>query len=482
MIINKKELVSTNDKREDCLRIIEAGMSAANPALFMHLYLSHDKIKPSNGNGGNGNDIIHLDKYSEIHTVAFGKAADTMTSAVNTILKDRLTSGIIIMPKHIKSASKSKKFRIFNAKHPTPDKTSVKAAKETIKFLQARRDGELVIFLISGGGSSLLALPKDVTLGEKIHVTNLLLKSGATIQEFNCVRKCLSKVKGGKLARYLKCDGVGLLMSDVQGRDDLSSIASGPTISTNHIKEHTQYQDALDILTKYNLVKKVGDVVINVLYKNAQLPTTNKTSKSVTQTQDTTVSAKSICNPQTHTNRMIGNYIIAKNSDCTNKMIETAKSLGYSISDMSPIQVVGDIKEAADVIYRAIPQNKHNCLVFGGETTVKILGNGKGGRNQELVLRLLKKSQNTKYNQKRLNVTFASVGTDGIDGNSIYAGAISDNEYVDLNLINTAIKNSDSSGFFEKRRKNKDGKIIPPSLIRTGPTHTNLTDIGVILT
>ncbi len=113
-----------------------------------------------------------------------------------------------------------------------------------MKFLQNKRSDELVIFLVSGGGSSLLALPDGITLDDKIHVTNFLLKSGATIQEVNCVRKHLSKIKGGKLVENMKCQGVSLVMSDVEG-DDLSSIASGTTYM-----DDTTFSDALDILDK----------------------------------------------------------------------------------------------------------------------------------------------------------------------------------------------------------------------------------------
>lgn len=488
-IANREELIASDSRREDCLRIIESGMNAANPASFVSAYLKYDVICTSDKNV-----ITNLDKYSTIHTVAFGKASDTMTQAANSILKDRLTSGIIILPKGVKSVIKGKKFRIFNARHPIPDQTSVKAAKESIKFLQARRDCELVIFLISGGGSSLCALPDGVTLGEKIHVTNLLLKSGATIQEMNLVRKCLSGVKGGKLAKYLKCDGIGLLMSDVQTdsddkNDEISNIASGPTVTSNVIKndmksydnENKQYQDALNILEKYKLTKKSGHTVIDILRQKAQHK--NKWPTDANASQNTTT-VKHTDDSQKYNNHMIGNYIVARNSDCINKMIETGKKLGYSVADVSPIHISGDIKKAADIIYAAILQNENKCIIFGGESTVKVLGDGKGGRNQELVLRLLKKTQKIKYydQKKKCNIIIASAGTDGVDGNSIYAGAMTCNDQTDIDSINDAIKKSDSCGFFEKRRKNKNGGVIPPSHIRTGPTHTNLMDIGLILT
>ena len=165
---------------------------------------------------------INLSKYANIYSVAFGKAGDSMTRSLNSIIS--IKSGIIVIPKGSKAKIKGKKFQIFNSSHPKPDKTSVKAAKEVMKFVENKKNNELIIFLVSGGGSSLLTMPDGITLNDKIHVTELLLKSGATIQEFNCIRKHLSKIKGGKLVENMNCDGISLIMSDVEN-DDASSIA-----------------------------------------------------------------------------------------------------------------------------------------------------------------------------------------------------------------------------------------------------------------
>ncbi|NNL59294.1 MAG: glycerate-2-kinase family protein, partial [Nitrosopumilus sp.] len=190
MIIQNFKELANSDKKKDCLEILEAGLQAAKPENIIPKFVMPNKIKINNNE-------IKLDKFSNIYSVAFGKAADSMTRALNAIVP--IKNGIVVIPKGSKSTIKGKKFQIFNSRHPKPDKTSVKAAKEVIKFIENRRNDELVIFLVSGGGSSLLAMPNEITLDDKIHVTNLLLKSGATIQEFNCVRKHLSKIKGGKL-------------------------------------------------------------------------------------------------------------------------------------------------------------------------------------------------------------------------------------------------------------------------------------------
>ena len=266
MIIQNFEELAITEKRKDCLEILESGLQAADPQNILPNYVTPNEIR-LNGK------IVDISKYSNIYTVAFGKAGDSMTRAINSIIP--IKSGIIVIPKGSKAKIKSKKFQIFNSKHPKPDKTSVKAAKEVMKFVENKKNKELIIFLVSGGGSSLLAMPDEITLSDKSHVTDLLLKSGATIQEFNCVRKHLSKIKGGKLVQNMKCDGVSLIMSDVED-DDLSSIASGTTFMDN-----TTYQDAMDIIEKYRLKRKIPLEVLQILGNGLhdQKPETLKQSK-----------------------------------------------------------------------------------------------------------------------------------------------------------------------------------------------------------
>ena len=422
MIIQNFEDLATTDKKKDCLEILESGLQAADPKNIISNFVTPKEIKK-------GNEIFNIENYSNIYSVAFGKAADSMTRALNAIIP--IKSGIIVIPKGTKAKIKGKKFQIFNPRHPKPDQTSVKAAKEVMKFVENKKSGELIIFLVSGGGSSLLAMPDDITLDDKIHVTNLLLKSGVTIQEVNCVRKHLSKIKGGKLVENMKCDGISLVMSDVEG-DDLSSIASGTTYM-----DDTTYANALEILKKYKLRWKMPTEVLRVLENGAENQTYLKKSK-------------------------IQNHIIAKNDDCLKNMQKVAEKKGYKVIK---IQVFGDIKKAVTTILENISESQKTCLIFGGETTVKVLGKGMGGRNQEIVLRILKNTQKFK------KITIASMGTDGIDGNSVFAGAITDNIRIDLDTMKDFLKNNDSGRFFQKQK----GNII------TNFTHTNLMDIGVIL-
>ena len=424
MIIQNFEELAITEKKKDCLEILESGLQAADPQNILPNYVTPNEIR-LNGK------IIDISKYSNIYTVAFGKAGDSMTRAINSIIS--IKSGIIVIPKGSKAKIKGKKFQIFNSNHPKPDKTSVKAAKEVMKFVENKKNKELIIFLVSGGGSSLLAMPDEITLNDKVHVTDLLLKSGSTIQEFNCIRKHLSKIKGGKLVQNMKCDGISLIMSDVED-DDLSSIASGTTYMDN-----TTYQDAMDIIEKYRLKRKIPIEVLQVLGNglHEQKSETPKKSK-------------------------IDNFIIANNTNCLESMEKIAKTKGYKVTK---IQNFGDIKEVVKKILENISEEQKTCLIFGGEPTVKVLGKGQGGRNQELVLRILKNTQKFK------KITIASMGTDGIDGNSNFAGAIIDNVKVDLNIMKEFLKNSDSARFFQKQKGN----------IKTGYTHMNLMDIGIIL-
>ena len=423
MIIQNFDDLATTEKKKDCLEILEVGLQAANPENIIKKFVTPNEIK-INGKSFN------LEKYSNIYSVAFGKAGDTMTRALNAIVP--IKSGIIVIPKGSKSIIKGKKFQVFNSRHPKPDKTSVKAAKEVMKFVQNKRNDELIIFLVSGGGSSLLAMPDDITLEDKVHVTDTLLKSGATIQEFNCIRKHLSKIKGGKLVENMKCHGIGLVMSDVEG-DDLSTIASGTTYMDN-----TTYADALEIIKKYKIRWKMPNEVLTLL--------------------ENRMNEKKLETPK---KAKIENYVIANNDDCLNEMKVKAEKMGYTVSIM---HVFGDVKEVVTKILEKISDDK-TCIIFGGEPTVKVLGKGMGGRNQELVLRLLKNAQKLK------KMVISSVGTDGIDGNSVFAGAITENVKVDLDIMKEFLKNSDSGRFFQKQKGN----------IKTNPTHTNLMDIGVIL-
>ncbi len=417
----KNLLELTNNKNREVLNILESGLAASMPFKSIKKFVRHDKIITKRS--------VDLSSYDNVYIIAFGKAADSMTSAVNSIVK--IKRGIIIIPRYSKSIIQNKKFQIFNSGHPLPNKISINAAKAVIKFLYERKKNEFVIFLISGGGSSLLALPDKISLNDKIKTTNILLKCGASIHEINCIRKHISKIKGGKLIKNMSCDGASLIMSDVVN-NDLSTISSSYTYDDN-----STYKNALDIVYKYNLQHKIPNSVLCRLC-DGMYERINKIKKT------------------------IENQIILSNSDCLMSMANKAKQFGYYVKIVNCLS--GNIDRVASKLVKLINNKNNYCIVFGGEPTVKVLDNGVGGRNQELVLRIIKKIETS-------GIIVASIGTDGIDGNTRYAGAIMKTGSIRTNEIEKYLKKSNSHLFFKKY----DG------LINTGTTHTNLMDIGVII-
>ena len=425
MIIHNFSQLNKGLAQSKALQVLNAGLESAMPQKKIEKIINKNEIKL-------GNRKIHLKNYESIYLIAFGKAADSMAKAVSRKLK--IKKGIVVIPKGTTQIIKNKKIKVIKSGHPVPNQTSLCAAKSIKKFLEQRKKGELVIFLVSGGSSSLLAWPDGISLTEKVQVTKKILNSGATIQEINCVRKHLSKIKGGRLVEGIRCDAVSLIMSDVLG-DDLSSIASGTTYFDN-----TKFVQALKIIKKYNLQNKIPKSVLRQL-KLGQRGKINETPKK----------------------SKIPHHIVLTNRHCLEAMQKKSKQLGIS---PKIIIISGDVSKASTKLVSLIPKKKNSCLIFGGETTVKVTGKGKGGRNQELVLRILEKLQKTKK-----TVIISSVGTDGIDGNTKSAGVITKNFLVKENELKEHLKNNDSNSFFKKYG----------GLINTGYTHTNLMDIGLIL-
>lgn len=402
---------------------LESGLNAALPYSAMKKYIKKNSIAL-------GSRTIKLEKFRNIHIVAFGKAADSMTEAVDSILD--VKSGIIVLPSKTKPIIKNRKFAIAYGSHPVPTTKSISAARKVIKFLESVKTDDFVIFLISGGGSAILSYPDGISISEKSKTTEILLKSGATIQEINCIRKHLSQIKGGRLVDHLPCHGCSLIMSDVQD-DDMSSISSGCTYY-----DKTTFSDAFKIIGKYGLKEKIPKEVL----KRINLGMKGKI-------------------PETPKKERIPNQIILSNKDCLAAIRKKLEKNGFAVKQ---IQMFGDIKDAIKKIKRNIPKKKKSALVFGGEVTVKVQGNGKGGRNQEMILRMLSE------NIIPENCIAVSIGTDGIDGNTDYAGAVS-GARTNFSEMKKYIQNNDSNTFFKKYG----------GLVKTGPTHTNLMDIGLLL-
>ncbi|MGI0018675.1 MAG: glycerate kinase type-2 family protein [Nitrosotalea sp.] len=423
MIIRNFQPVSTNSAKKDTLSIIDAGLGAADPRLCLQKIITNDHLVLPGRK-------IALAKYDHVFVIAIGKASGVMADTMDSLT--RIDGGIVVVQDKFRLLNK--KFKIIPAGHPLPNKNSLVAAKMIIQFLGKANPGDVVIFLISGGSSSLVALPDGITLAEKQVTTDLLLKCGANIQEINCVRKHLSKIKGGKMLEYLRSDAVSLVMSDVVG-NDLSSIASGMTYY-----DKTTFADAYKILKKYHLEKLVPKSVLQHLSLGMK-GTISETPKKV----------------------KIKNYVIATNEDCLDAMKLRAKDLGYSVKLLSCMS--GNVKDLGPKISKTFSGKKMNCTIFGGESTVVVTGKGKGGRNQELVLYTA-----TDLSKKYSDVTVASVGTDGIDGTTDCAGAIwQSNQKQDA--IKQYLDKNDSHNFFKKYG----------GLIFTGPTGTNLMDIGLVL-
>ncbi|MBM3903569.1 MAG: DUF4147 domain-containing protein [Thaumarchaeota archaeon] len=406
----------------DAQKILCAGLDAARPSLHIPKYITSGKLVCSGKSH-------RVSQYERIWLVAMGKASDTMAKAAHDIL--HADGGIVVIPKNNKSVFYNKKFQIIHAGHPTPNQNSVIAAKKIITLLENAGKDDLVVFLISGGASALVCAPQGITIQQKIKTTKILLESGAAISEINAIRKHLSGVKGGKMLENLHCDAISYVMSDVVG-DDLGSIASGMTYC-----DKTTFSDCLGIVSKHNLGKKLPKSVL-IRLRNGTKGKASETPKK----------------PK------IPNQIIASNFTCLGVMSKKAKSLGYSVVVFP--NVAGDVALAAQKILRKFKSSKKSCLIFGGETTVQVRGMGKGGRNQELVLNMIP--------QLPEKTIVASIGTDGIDGNTKHAGAIFDHA-IDYAITKPYLQNNDSNSFFKKFG----------GLIRTGPTHTNLQDIGIIL-
>ena len=424
MIIKNFNSLAANRQKKDALSIIEVGLQASMPGKTLQKIIHNDHILI-------GKKKINMKKYRRVFVVAIGKAADSMTKEVNSLTL--LDGGIVVIPSYYVSLRLPKKIKILQASHPLPDKTSVLAAKKTIEFLEGMRPTDFVLFLISGGASALLTLPDRISLRDKHLVTDTLLKSGASIHEINCVRKHLSQIKGGKILDHLGCDAVSLVMSDVTG-DDLTAIASGLTYF-----DSTTFSDAKRILKHYELEKIVPKNVV----KRIEL------------------GIKGLVH-ETPKRARIGNYVISSNKNCLDVMARRARQLGFSTRVVHCVS--GSVDKTAVKIIKMLPKGKNSCIIFGGETTVTVKGKGKGGRNQELVLYMMK---NLKHNTKHVMV---SVGTDGMDGNTNAAGAIVESDTL-VEEIDGFLKNNDSYHFFKKHG----------GLVFTGPTHTNLMDIGLIL-
>ena len=423
MIKNPSKLPLNHNSR-DILKILNEGIIASSPSQHLKKYISKNKIQFSTSK-------IDLKKFNNIFLIAVGKSAGTMAEYVSQKIK--FNHGIVVVPKEVTPKLNKKIFEIINAGHPLPNRNSLKAGKNLVEFLNKTQKNDFVLFLISGGGSALSVYPNSISLRDKILVNQELIRSGANINEIACVRKHLSLIKGGRLIQNMNCKGISFVVSDVIG-DDITSISSGMTSY-----DKSTFTDALKILKKFSLQHTLPNSTLSVLKSgvNGNIPETPKKT-------------------------VIKNTIILNNLTCLLKMKDKSKKLGYKAQLIS--NITGNLDQVTQMIVSKAITSKNNCIIFGGEPTVNVIGNGKGGRNQELVLRLYEKLKH-----KKPDFTFASIGTDGIDGNTKFAGSIFSTKY---NYDGRSyLKNNDSSSFFKKFG----------GLIKTGITQNNVNDIGVII-
>jgi len=423
-LIKNPSKLPLNHNSRDILKILNEGMIASSPSQHLKKYISKNKIQFSTSK-------IDLKKFNNIFLIAVGKSAGTMTEYVSQKIK--FNHGIVVVPKEVTPKLNKKIFEIINAGHPLPNRNSLKAGKNLVEFLNKTQKNDFVLFLISGGGSALSVYPNSISLRDKILVNQELIRSGANINEIACVRKHLSLIKGGRLTQNMNCKGISFVVSDVIG-DDITSISSGMTSY-----DKSTFTDALKILKKFSLQHKLPNSTLSILKSgvNGNIPETPKKA-------------------------IIKNTIILNNSTCLLKMKDKSKKLGYKAQLIS--NITGNLDQVTQMIASKAITSKNNCIIFGGEPTVNVIGNGNGGRNQELVLRLYEKLKH-----KKLDFTFASIGTDGIDGNTKFAGSIFSTKY---NYDGRSyLKNNDSSSFFKKFG----------GLIKTGITQNNVNDIGVII-
>lgn len=396
-----------------------------------------------------------------VFIIAFGKSAWPMAIFFENKLKNKISAGVAI---GIRTKAKPKNILAIEGGHPQPTKMSEKGAKEILKLKSKYKitKKDLIVCLISGGGSALLALPSDeVSLKEKQKINDLLIKSGATISEINCVRKHISKIKGGRLAKhYEENEILSLIISDVIN-DPLDVISSGPT----YFDPSTFYQ-AKKVLEKYNIWDIAPKSIKKILKKGIK--------KKIAETP------KKL--PKNTHNFLIGNNKVAVESLSNNLKKEKVKIKKIQ----KPLQK--DVKLEAENIFKEIKKEIKNnsqnkiAVIFGGEPTVNIKkAKGKGGRNQELISWILKfiqkENKNESKNIFKKNWILSSCGTDGSDYvQDVAGGIINQNSLKILTLKNTNIDK-----FLNKHDSYHLLKNINGLLKTKTPTGANVGDIGIFL-
>ena len=400
-----------------------------------------------------GDVALNLDEFRQVKVVALGKAALAMTYGLLPALADRITEGLVVC-KHLYPNAYSqipKKIRVVQGNHPVPGEGSLAAGKLLADLLAGSDERDLVICLISGGGSALVSLPQaGVSLDDLQLLTRQLLACGAAIDEINCLRKHLDQIKGGGLAQMAApARLVTLAISDVVG-SSLDVIASGPTVA-----DPTSFADALRVLEKYDLMGRVSKSVLVTLQAGCagDLMETPKPGDEVVARTRT--------------------MLVADNDLAAQTAVEQARQKGFHAQLMTT-SLTGEARETGVLLanlFRQLaangePLERPACLVFGGETTVTLHGKGLGGRNQELALSAAAVLAGLP------DVMLASLGTDGEDGPTDAAGA-----FVTGQTFAAALEKGLSPDAFLTENDAYHFFAEIQGLIMTGPTGTNVNDL-----
>jgi len=453
-IRNRDELIRNGETRLDrrarelALESLEAALNAVDPK---HIIESKVVLKDS---------ILKVDAYSfdlrklkNIYVIGGGKASGSMAEALEQILGSHITNGLV----NVLHGSKNKTniIKLHGANHPVPDEAGVEGARKMLEIAEGATADDLIICLISGGGSSLMPLPRgDISLADKRQITDALLKCGATINEINTVRKHISDFKGGWLAKKAyPATVLNLILSDVMG-DPLDFIASGPTVP-----DSTTFSDAIGVLRRYDLWADAPSSIKKVLSDGEKglIPETPKASDEA---------FKKVYNV------VVGNNRFASQAACEYLKSRGLNTLLLTATLEGEARQVGIFSAsiAREVTVSGNPVQKPAGIVAGGETTVTVVGKGKGGRNQEIALSAAMKLGGLE------GVVVASLSTDGVDGPTDAAGAIADGKTLarakkaSLTPMKFLVEN-DSYHFFHKLG----------DLVFTGPTGTNVNDVSVIV-
>jgi hydroxypyruvate reductase len=439
---------NVTELRKDASAIFQAGLEAVNAQTAVQRFLRWEDPRLSVGE-----QVYDLDRFENAYVVGAGKASAAMAQAIELLLADRLRAGILNVK--YEHALPLDTVQVNEAGHPVPDEAGMLGTQRMIQLLQSTEEHDLIICLISGGGSALLPCPATgMTLADKQQVTQLLLDCGATIHEINTIRKHLSRIKGGRLAQLAYPSTlVSLILSDVIG-DDLDSIASGPTVP-----DRSTFQDCWQILAKYGLEERIAESAKETLRQGVE-----------GKIQETPKEGDSIF-------RKVQNLIVGSNILAVEAASRKADELGYCSLVLSTM-IEGETREVARVhsaIAREILKSGHPvqppaCIISGGETTVTIRGKGLGGRNQEFALATALEIDGLR------EVVVLSGGTDGTDGPTDAAGAIADGE----TLQRAGKEGMEASQYLADNNSYPFFKSLGDLLV-TGPTFTNVMDLRLLL-